>query len=117
MLRQFLSIFLMFLAGSAYADTLIKIKATDEQKRKYDFVYTLTKKEANRLDMQFEEILNQYRIKTRKDIATRRGYAEEVYGEDNFKYIELGDFYYMIYEDRFNRILYKNVNSTSIDDF
>jgi hypothetical protein len=107
----------MSLPSFVYAETLIKVKATDEQRRKYDFIYTLTKKEANRLDVQFEEILNQYRLRTRKDIAVKRGYAEEVYGEDNFKYIELGDFYYMIYEDRFNRILYKNVNSTSIDDF
>jgi hypothetical protein len=95
----------------------VKIRAWDERDREYFYIFTLDRKEERRLDARFSEVLEAYRIKTRKEIAEERGYVEEVYGAENYNMISLSRLDYMFFDDRFNRILFKNVDVNSVDDF
>lgn len=95
----------------------MKVKARDGNSRRYDYQFTLSSKEAKRLDIALEEVILNYQVQTRKRIAERLGYATEVYGEDNHNMVELSQFHYVIYDQRFQRILYKNVSVDSVDDF
>lgn len=107
----------LILAASASADAIMKVRARDDNRRKYEFQFTLTRKEENRLDFKLKEIVRDYEIRTRKQVAERRGYAEEIYGEKNYELIRLELFEWLIYEDRFQRILHTNTTVTDVDDF
>jgi hypothetical protein len=114
-------IFLLLMLGifSSQISAAVKMKARleDDRGKDYDFIFTLTRKEENRLDFKLEKILKSYEIKARKEIAEQKGYVEEVYGEENYKLIQTSNFEYVVYDDRFDRILHTNVRIDDVDDF
>lgn len=115
-LVRFFLIFFLF-SSSLSAAVKVKIRAWDERKRDYFYIFTLSRKEENRLDARFTEILEDYTVKTRKEIAEERGYIAEIYGDDNYNMVSLSQLDYLFFDDRFNRILFKNVDINSVDDF
>ncbi|MCJ8347223.1 hypothetical protein MJH12_16905 [bacterium] len=103
----------------SFSKVKIKIKAEDGNGRDYEYLYTLSRKQENRLDSRFKKVLTSFDQKVRKEIAEVKGYAEEIYGKDNWQMIELKSFLYIIYDDRMNRIMFKHkdVRAYDIDDF
>ncbi|PCJ20395.1 MAG: hypothetical protein COB02_05010 [Candidatus Cloacimonadota bacterium] len=115
---KYFIIFLVCISFS-FAKVKIKIKAEDSNGRDYEYLYTLTRKQENRLETRFKKIISGFDQKTRKEIAEVKGYAEEIYGKDNWQMIQLKSFLYIIYDDRFNRIMHKHkdVRAYDVDDF
>jgi hypothetical protein len=113
--------FLIFLVCTSlsFAKVKIKIKAEDSNGRDHEYLYTLTHKQENRLDTRFKKVLTGFDQKVRKEVAEVRGYAEEIYGKDNWQMVQLNSFLYIIYDDRFNRIMFKHkdVRAYDVDDF
>lgn len=95
-----------------------RFRAYDENRRKHEFEFTLTRKEENRLESKFKKILENFRIQVQKKIAEKKGYAEEIYGKDNHKLIELSRFDYVFYSDDFFKSIVKsNRDIRRLEDF
>jgi hypothetical protein len=107
----------VFFTVGLNATAIMRARGVDERNRKFEYEYTLTKKEERRLDSRLDKVLKAYRIKVQKAIAEEQGYAEEVYGKDNYKMIRLKAFQYVIFDERYQKILHKNVKIDDIDDF
>lgn len=117
-MKRILLIFsFFFFLQPTFSKVRIRIKAYDDSRRDYEYLFTLTKKEVNRLEGRLEKVLKAYKKKSRQEMAKDQGYAEEIYGKDFYEQVNLSKFLYMIYDDRFNRILYKNTRETRVDDF
>jgi hypothetical protein len=101
----------------SYAKAKIKIKVLDERNREHEFLYTLKKKEENRLGARTKKVIKTYKKKVLKELAEKNGYAEEIYGKDNYKLVKINEFQYAIFDVRFKKILYSNVKIDSMDDF
>ena len=93
---------------STLADVKGRFRAYDESRRKHEFEFTLTRKQENRLESKFKKALESFRIQVQKKIAEKKGYAEEIYGEDNHKLIELRRFDYVFYSDDFFKSIVKS---------